>query len=349
MDSIASQKQHVIDNIENSIWDMEDIPKQWLEDKEVLMLAFKHIMVLDMMNFVPEKLKDDEEMAMFLVGVKTEHFKKLSKRLRSDETFIKKMLEEKELNIYPFIDKTLFENKELAYIAVKYNGANYEYVSDSLKEDLDLFKYAISRYGDALGDGKFEYINNIDVIKYAMDYCNNVFYWVSNESILNDKKLALYCLERDVYIGDMGKEVCSDKELMLKLLNKDASEYENLPEELKVDLDIIKKAIDCGYKKIVRNLPYKAIGKTDLLTKVLELIEKNGLEESYLEYSMSSMAVFQNEDYKNEYDKRFPNIELMDYCRKIGNPITAIFSVFQEKMMRKGLVVSEKRESLRKF
>ena len=64
---------------------------------------------------------------------------------------------------------------------------------------------------------------------------------------------------------------------------------------------------------------------------------------------MSSISVFSNQDYRNEYDKRFPNIDLMDYCKKYGNPIIAIFSVFQEKMMRENLVISEKRESLKKF
>jgi hypothetical protein len=211
----------------------KDIPK-YLIDNEKFVLELLKING-NFMICLPDKYKNNKEMA--LIALKETGF------------------------IYKYLSKDLQEDKEIfftAYTQTTVDGMIIFYTPDKISHDikfiieLDQYKSEnvytmldetmlsfISRYEHPLND---IYFKNKENVKLILEYDYNFFEDISDE-LKEDKDIVIIRLNNGLPFDEIPETLKEDKDIVIAALKKDGLLLNLIPEKFKEDKDIVKIAI----------------------------------------------------------------------------------------------------------
>lgn len=132
------------------------------------------------LEYASDCLKDNETIVSHAMKTNCWAFMYASNRLRSDRDWVIQAVE-KNGGILAYCP-VFMDDLEIAFKAIKENGANLEYVSYNLKNNKKLALKALA--------------DNMFVLKYL------------SENLRNDKEIAIFCLKKDEkYLSHFSKEI----------------------------------------------------------------------------------------------------------------------------------------------
>ena len=144
---------------------------------------------------------------------------------------------------YKFID---WNNKELVKSIIKYDWEDFQFCSETLKNDYDITYLAVSDYGLALYWASDELKNNINIVKKAISTYAYSYKYSSNTLMEN-------------------------KEIIDFALNKNPDVYQYIPKKYQQDYNYAFLAVSNNwknYKDIIKNI--KGLNKNkDIINEAL--------------------------------------------------------------------------------
>lgn len=202
-------------------------------------------------EYCSQKIKDDEEMALYAVKHYNFNIEEVSERLKKDFVFLNKVLENgfKAINLMPY--DFLNDKNEMKKLLIK-NIKNVEYVSKNLLNDksfvvevLNETKVADYYFVKNISD---ELKNDQELAKKIISmspYCLKCFLY----AIRDNESLVLEAVSRWGYtIRFASERIRNNKEIAIKAIKNDFSSFDYISDELKNDNSILEI-----YKNTLKN------------------------------------------------------------------------------------------------
>jgi len=140
IDFIINNRNIIIDIANNSmlqyLWNYESVKSKYENDFEIML---SNIFTLSVAS---ESLKDNEEFILESINRGFNGIRYASKRLKNDRDFILKTIK---LQEFMFASEELNDDKELVDISIINNVFIYRELPNSIKKDLEIAKYCISK------------------------------------------------------------------------------------------------------------------------------------------------------------------------------------------------------------
>lgn len=217
----------------------------------------------------------------------------MNKDLEKDELLDINGLKDK-IEQQPYIFKTLplkyRANKEFCLFAISKLEINYMYISDELKEDMDLVTMALKKSPVVLKYCGENLKKNDQLFISALEkYSNEILYDPSylNEDRKNSEEVIMFLAKQDISNLDFaGEKIKQNKEIVKKLIKISYKTYLYIENELKADEDIIddtmlyllkesdspiNKAVIC--QVVLENMPQTMIQSDCLLSSFFEKVK----------------------------------------------------------------------------
>ena len=150
---------------------MEALDKKWF-DNEKVMLALIKARDGDVLKYVSERLKNDEEFLIKAIEINEYEFENLPQSLKTNKKFILKALE-KNGCVLQFVDENL-QDKKMVLVAVKNNGCALKHAKDNFKSDKELVLIAIETCSYALNYVSDELKQNKEVLMKHLKIHNSL-------------------------------------------------------------------------------------------------------------------------------------------------------------------------------
>jgi len=216
---------------------LQFIPEEYKINKNF----FLYICNLEGTNikYASDELKDDIELVNIALNNNINTFQYISQNLKNNNKIIEKcikILEFKNKNtfILRYITSTeIKDNKDIIIKLMKYNGFELEYVSNRLRNDIDVVSAAI------------------------MNYTGAYFYGNINKSLINNKKIILLVLNQpfdmwdiedyENFLDKLDDDILDDEEIVLAAINKSGRNYKYISNRLKNNKDILIKCLSNCY------------------------------------------------------------------------------------------------------
>ena len=281
-----SEKVNYIEKLKDNPELLKTLPKEFLEDKEIIKVALVRLM--------PYYISDDVFFSMFK---SLELFELIDISLKNDVEFVNELMDVCSGYLFQYLPDTLRKNKEVYQFAVKRTG--FEYVFNRLlKESIGDENIDIERLKN-LEEPIRNFLSTISITEYA------------GSEILKDKESILIALERDpLTFQFLNDEMKSDIEisnkalsfgsLNMRQLNKKEVKT-SLPKRLKYIKDLKKKPY------LLNTLPKEYLSDKEIVKAAL--IRK---WHDY-EFNFKILEIFKDVDKTLRYDVDFIK-ELMESC-----------------------------------
>ncbi|ACT51275.1 DUF4116 domain-containing protein [Methylovorus glucosotrophus] len=163
------------------------------DDKEFIMLALEKD--TSILQDVSHRLRDDEEVINKVLKFNSDHFIWASDRLQNDYDFITNAYDSGH-HILSYAGEDLNDNLKFAEFLISKNQT-IEQISDRLKEDENLSKYAVEKNGSNLEFASPRLQDNEEIVKIAIGSAINNLEFASDR-LRNNPDIALYALEQNV-------------------------------------------------------------------------------------------------------------------------------------------------------
>ena len=248
-----------------------DVSDYYADDREMLLFALKNLGTIysymlqndeyvGLICFASDRLKDDEEIVIEASKEDMKAFQYASKRLKSDKSFIFKLLSEiskysknnpeyDELDyfidfIFKTIDKTYKTDKDFFLKLVKIDGQLLKKASSKLKNDLEIGIEAIKNDPNAVDFLSETIKNHKEIISLLKDSKLNSE--KNSDSETNESKQIilemLYEFEES-YFKDASAELKDDYDFVKQVLKMSAEQIEFVSDRLKDNPEIAKLAV----------------------------------------------------------------------------------------------------------
>lgn len=287
-------------SIDNNLKEAKKNINKELSKEEILEKFNWSNVELDFCDKVFDNIRNDEDVAIAACSNNINNVKYIGENLKNDKNFIINLIKKSQYgNLLYDINSNLLDDKEVVLIALE-NKLDTDLISDRLKEDKEIAIKAVRFYSNALVNFKL-YQDCEEVISLALE-----------------KKY--FSLD----YNNVSARLRKNKDLMLKAIDSNPYNLEFLDNELKSDLDIVKKALDKKLFTIehanadVKNnknfiMPY--LEKSNIIFKFLSEELKNDIEVVYKAFvSINDIAVL---DFTSEKIKKDLNyIEFVESGRK---------------------------------
>jgi hypothetical protein len=279
------------------------IGEKFKDDKDVVLKEMTHHG--DMFEFVSDRLKADEE--VLISSLKSSNGNSIifaSPTLKSNMDIVKNALQYinySSINVFKDLGMLAQSNKEIALLAISKKPESYLYVSEDLKNDIDIVKTAIKLDGSLFKFIPLSFKQNKEIFLLAIkQYALAIEF--ATEEFKNNLEVAKIVLasKYDKTLSFFSDEIRDNKELVLFAVKNHASQLEFASKRLKMDYDLVKQAITQSgvtYRFIDENLksdPY-------LIKKAIECstgLALNYIDEKYLNHPEIKEFVY---SYKNRY------------------------------------------------
>lgn len=234
------ERNILIDTLTQYPMELENLPFDVQDNEEFVRIAVKKNGIV--LQYASARLRDDYEIAMLAVKKNGLALQFVSERLRREHEIVSQAIRSNGAALQ-FVPQDLRNNRDLildashncsaalipeqfladediAWNLIENDYRAFQYFSDELRKDIDLIMEAIH--------------NDVDMLMYVPD------------EILNDKEKVIQLVEISagvlVYISE---ELKGDKEIaMMAMSAKDSPwGYEQLPESLKYDVDILREFV----------------------------------------------------------------------------------------------------------
>lgn len=206
---------------------IEDAPEHFLDDKDCAIAAIKR-KGHHALQVISERLKDDKEVAIEAINYQPLCYNYISDRLQYDKDIVLLVLkDESEMKNIP---ECFTNNKEVMLdffnqrILNPQSLQNLQYVSDDLKDDLEVVMSAIKQ-----------------------DPLNLQF---AGKRFKEDKNLAMLALQNKGSLEFLSEELKNDREVVLLALKNNGSQLQFASNRLKNDKDMVVIACESDLKNI---------------------------------------------------------------------------------------------------
>ncbi|MBO4770847.1 MAG: DUF4116 domain-containing protein [Clostridia bacterium] len=178
------------------------------------------------LRYAPEKVRDNKEIAVRALSKHGQLLEFVSERLRADGDAVTAAVGSS-WNALGFASEDLRDDRDTVLAAERHNGYALQFASDRLKDDKEIVLTAIETY-----EG--------NVLCYA------------SERLRDDKETVLAAVRRSEYpIGSASVRLRHDPDVIRAVLDAFPGQFENLPEDVQEDLDVIL----FGLESVVKHLP----------------------------------------------------------------------------------------------
>ena len=213
---------------------LQYIPKEYKINKNF----FLYVCNLEGTNirYASNELKNDIELVNIALNNNIHSFQFISQELKNNQKIIENCInildiKEKQVPILEYITSdNIKDNKDIILKLMKYNGSELQYVSDRLRNDIDVVSAAI------INDPYFAY-----------------FHGNINESLYYDRRIILLTLNQPFHYSDIedyeeflnnsSNNILDDDEIVLAAIKKSGRNYKYISERLKNNKDILIKCL----------------------------------------------------------------------------------------------------------
>jgi hypothetical protein len=274
---LQADKEIVITALNNG-YPFDEIPDKFKEDTKIIITALNNGYPFDE---IPDKFKEDEKFILTYIQNNDwnchldgfdenceelqNFYEYIPKNLINNEEFILELLK---INGYfmIYLPDKYKDNKAMALIALKQNGYIYSYLSKNLRADKEIFLIAYCKDGGVMGhiisdvpdilSHDIKFIIEAEQLKSYLgnnyNFETTIFMNLYNDGTLHDiyynnKNNVKLILEYDSGLfEEIPDELQKDKEIVITALNN-GYPFEYIPDELKEDKDIVITALNNGF------------------------------------------------------------------------------------------------------
>jgi hypothetical protein len=190
-DNLKNNRGIVIEAVKSEWQAIEFASEDLKNDRELILTALrKHRDADDVLEFVPDNIRDDEEIVLEGGLIRF-----ASNRLKNNKEFILKMIMKnksytKNLG-FEFISKDLLRDKEFILDVIKIDGSLLAYVSKELREDKKVILEAMRNTGYAFGSASKKLRDDEDFVLKAIEInAYNALRYASDRLKKNKKLVA---------------------------------------------------------------------------------------------------------------------------------------------------------------
>jgi hypothetical protein len=219
----------------------------------------------NILKYLSDDLKDDEELIYELLSVKTYtfEFKYISDRLKNNYDFILKVIK-KNSDILEYVSKEFKNNIEIVLETVNTNGYMLKYASKQLQNNKKVVLEAIKNYGLALKYAGKELKNDKDIVLHAVNRNGLALQYVNNE-LKNDKDIVSCAVNNNgVSLCYAGEEFKDDKDIVLCAVNNEGGALQYASERLQNDKEIVLHAVTNNNNS---SLEYEELNNEDIISR----------------------------------------------------------------------------------
>ncbi len=320
-------KKELLNLIKNNQIVFEDVPENFLDDKDVSIALLKNN--LNIFGFLSENMRDDRDVAKLSISLKNENILYIGKNLRKNIEFHEELLNDGKLFL-GHVSKEMRSSKVFMKKATVI-GANFKYMSEDLWKDEDFIKsLIIDNYGRSILLKDSEY---------------------DNIHLRDNEKLWLDLLEDDIGVVQLLSEnvttrLRENKKFILEVLRPDGLMFfYHIAERLKTDKEILMKFAKCQTSSYLGMLPDEICKDTDFLMEILSQYEQdNKLKFDVTQVRLETFVkLLKNDEFKNIAKKIMlsdndnnkgdvnNHVDLLKYVRRFDNILQILLNEMRNK------------------
>ncbi len=336
----------VIDERGYEYYFLELIDKQFLNDKEILLLTIKNKCYG--YHMIPPKFRNDVNFNSELIKISSKDiFDRLDKSLYSNKKFVIKALR-KNGNYLEKLDNKFKKDKEVVLAAVTSWGASLKFASASIRADFEIVNKAIEKkyagfviqyasadlrknrelvikaikHGASLThvDKSFSSDREIVLLAVKNDLLDGTNLKLSHQSFRDDKNIVLAAVKRSgLAIQYASERLRNDPAIAQAALSKSIEAYQYIGDSLKKSKKFAMLAAsnagakDLAEKSSKQSVSLDGISKSDALS----LVRKNGLSLQFLQKFNADKKVVLTALRQNTYAFKYVNESLLRNSREV--------------------------------
>ena len=249
-DELKSDKEIVKAALKNNLSAILYMPKESWNDKEIVFQAIRMKgFISSFFKFVSKELRSDKEFVLSIVGAKQFLLQYVSEELKNDKDVVLAAVKEYGLALQ-YASERLRGDKDVVLAAIQQDANAIRYALNDIKDDKDVVIKAIQQskqfYSvDYLSD-KLKLDKDVElaaVYKY-LDNLKNVPKELLKDNDFIEKVLKEYEVSAVIHV--IPETICANKEYVLSAIKEDSYIYNYLPDELKLDKQVIIEALNNG-------------------------------------------------------------------------------------------------------
>lgn len=267
-EKLKSDKDFLLSIIEMDGSALQYASEELKNDKDFVLRAYE-INHQSLQYVGKSLLSNDKDIIKLVVRRYGNLFEYVNENLKKDKKFIFELLAEGNSSFIQFIDNTLKDDKVFMMQVMK-KAVVTEYLSDSLKNDVDIAALAAQTNG-------FCYIGerlraNKAAMMYLLTSVNYITYDViryASDTLKKDKEFILTALRRfpsDIVLKNVSEEFRKDKDIIIAAIKQGPESIRLIDECLKNDPDVLME-IDKLYSRMNQN--YQLFQEEPNLNKVV--------------------------------------------------------------------------------
>lgn len=256
------------------------VPKRLRENRAYILFVARNAWV-PVLEFFPDKFKNDEEIMLAAVNKWGKNFKWASIELKQNKELILTAISHPEdpISLLYVADK-FKDDKDIVIAAIKRDGQNLKWVSNRLNRDREVVLTAIKNSKE-LGSIQMvieKFKDDKEIVLAAVKRNGHELKWASNRLRL-DRETVLaatkYSKSTVMYMERIPEKFRHDKDIILPVLIRNPYDFESLPEHLKRDEEFILKIIpELSFKRF--NFDYHSLNQLrEILSNISNDLYKN--------------------------------------------------------------------------
>lgn len=140
----------MLQSLKYSMTNIAFFPAEMLENESIVLWYCHEYAQFHPLQFLPEKYRDNKELAYTLLKKHPNNFKDLTLELRNDKNLYATLLQSENVDIFQYAGPDIQDDDDLALRTVCINIKMYEFVSPRLRHDPDFYLNVLQRFNFAL-------------------------------------------------------------------------------------------------------------------------------------------------------------------------------------------------------
>ncbi len=248
-----------------------------LSDKDFVLESIKLFKRIGL-RYGIESLKINREFVLDAVKEEGLELEFADKRLQADPEIVLTAIKSNS-NAIDYVDKSLWSNRKFVLEAIKVaDGRALEYADETLKADREfVLKVVKDTHGNILSHADKILKADREVVFTAIKSSKGQALQHADENLKTNREFVLKALKLGASLRDVGKSLCSDREVVLTAVKSDGNNFKYADKSLKADREVVLESMNHAYGNdmVLGNVDKNLWANRKFVLEAIKLWHKN--------------------------------------------------------------------------
>lgn len=240
---LLNDREFVLEAVKINFWVLDYTNKELRNDKEIVLEAVRQDDWGHVLRYSSKELQNDKEVVLAAVNANGFSLEYASPKLKNDRDIVLAAAKQCDFVLeLVFIDKKLFNDRELMLEIIEVWAHAIIYCSNKLKDDRRFILDAAKKNGLVLIYINEEQRNDKEVVLEAVKQNGRVLKYASDE-LKNDEEVVITAIKNNSVLRFAGEKIKNNKNVVLTSVKLYGKSLMYASKELKGDKEVVMEAI----------------------------------------------------------------------------------------------------------